>query len=82
MSFGALSLGAWKANPRSGTAGIDPYARAAIARNGELPVGTGDGIRFTASVDDSGRPLDGRCDVVDVQRVINASLGQTCRTGP
>ena len=35
-----------------------------IARNGELPVGTGDGIRFTASVDDSGRPLDGRCDVM------------------
>jgi hypothetical protein len=64
MSFGALSLGAWKANPRSGTAGIDPYARAVIARNGELPVGTGDGIRFTASVDDSGRPLDGRCDMV------------------
>jgi hypothetical protein len=64
MSFGALALGAWKANPRSGTSGIDPYARAGIARNGELPVGTGDGIRFTASVDDSGRPLDGRCDVV------------------
>ena len=64
MSFGALSLGAWKANPRSGTSGIDPYARAAIARNGELPVGTGDGIRFTARVDDAGRPLDGRCDVV------------------
>jgi hypothetical protein len=64
MSFGALSLGAWKANPRSGTSGIDPYARAVIARNGELPVGTGDGIRFTASVDDSGRPLDGRCDLV------------------
>jgi hypothetical protein len=64
MSFGALALGAWKANPRSGTSGIDPYARAVIARNGELPVGTGDGIRFTASVDDSGRPLDGRCDVL------------------
>jgi hypothetical protein len=24
---------------------------------------------------------NGRCDVVDVQRIVNASLGQTCRTG-
>jgi hypothetical protein len=64
VSFGGLSLGSWKANPRRGTAGIDPYARAIIARNGELPIGTGDGITFTANVDDTGRPLDGRCDVV------------------
>ena len=64
LSFGALALGAWTAYPRNGTVGIDPYARAAIARNGELPVGLGDGIAFTASVDDEGRALDGRCDVV------------------
>jgi len=64
LSFGALSLGAWKAYPRHGTVGIDPYARAAIARNGELPVGLGDGIAFSASVDDDGRALDGRCEVV------------------
>ncbi len=63
VAFGALSLGAWKAYPRSGTVGIDPYARAAIARNGELPIGIGDGISFTAAVDDAGHPLDGRCDV-------------------
>ena len=64
LSFGALALGAWKGYPRNGTVGIDPYARAAIARNGELPVGLGDGIAFTAAVDDDGHPLDGRCDVV------------------
>jgi len=63
LGFGALSLGAWTAYPRSGTAGIDPYARAAIARTGELPIGIGDGIAFTATFDDSGHPLDGRCDV-------------------
>jgi hypothetical protein len=63
LAFGSLSLGAWKAFPRSGTPGIDPYARAAIARNGELPVGLGDGIAFTATVDDEGRALDGRCEV-------------------
>jgi len=64
LSFGALELGAWKGYPRNGTTGIDPYARAVIARNGELPVGSGDGVTFTAAADDSGRPLDGRCDVV------------------
>ena len=64
LSFGALELGAWKGYPRNGTVGIDPYARAVIARNGELPVGSGDGVAFTAAVDDDGRPLDGRCDVL------------------
>lgn len=64
LSFGALELGAWKGYPRNGTTGIDPYARAAIARNGELPVGSGDGVAFTAGADDDGRTLDGRCDVV------------------
>ena len=64
LSFGALELGAWKGYPRNGTIGIDPYARAAIARNGELPVGSGDGVAFSTAVDDDGFALDGRCDVV------------------
>lgn len=64
LSFGALELGAWRGFPRNGTVAIDPYARAVIARNGELPVGSGDGVAFTAAADDDGRPLDGRCDVV------------------
>ena len=64
LSFGSLALAPWTAYPRNGTVGIDPYARAAVARNGELPIGLGDGIAFTAATDDNGRPLDGRCDVV------------------
>jgi hypothetical protein len=64
LSFGALELGAWKGYPRNGTTGIDPYARAVIARNGELPVGSGDGVAFATGTDDDGRALDGRCDVV------------------
>ena len=62
--LGTLTIGAWTARPRTGTADIDPYARAAIARSGELPIGTGDGIAFSATADDAKRPLDGRCDVV------------------
>lgn len=41
-----------------------PYSRASIARSGELPVGTGDGVAFSANTDDRKKPLDGRCDVV------------------
>ena len=63
-AFGAISIGAWTAWPRTGTADIDPYARAAVARNGELPIGSGDGVAFFASTDDRRRPLDGRCDII------------------
>ena len=60
-AFGAITIGAWTAWPKTGTADIDPYARAAIARSGELPIGSGDGVAFFASSDDAGRALDGRC---------------------
>lgn len=63
-AFGAITIGAWTAWPKTGTPGVDPYARAAIARNGELPIGSGDGVAFFASADDTGRQLDGRCDVI------------------
>lgn len=62
--IGALTIGAWTARPRTGTADVDPYSRATIVRNGELPIGTGDGVAFTASTDDKKKALDGRCDVV------------------
>jgi len=62
--FGTLKIGAWMARPKTGTSDVDPYSRATITRNGELPVGTGDGITFIASTDDKGRTLDGRCDVL------------------
>jgi len=62
--LGTLTIGAWTARPRIGTVDVDPYSRATITRNGELPIGTGDGIAFTANADDKKKPLDGRCDVV------------------
>src|SRR5262249_5679799 len=62
--FGTLHIGAWTARPKTGTADIDPYSRAAIARSGALPVAIGDGVAFVARTDDSGRTLDGRCDMV------------------
>lgn len=62
--IGALTIGPWTARPRTGTADVDPYSRATIVRNGELPIGTGDGVAFTATTDDKKKALDGRCDVV------------------
>ncbi len=64
VAFGALTIGAWTARPKTGSVDIDPYARAIIARSGELPTGTGDGVAFTATTDDTGEPLDGRCSFI------------------
>lgn len=63
-AFGPLTIGSWTAWPKTGTIDADPYARASIARIGRLPTALGDGVSFTASADDSGRQLDGRCDVI------------------
>jgi hypothetical protein len=63
VSYGGVTVGAWTAWPKNGTPGVDPYSRAMLARSGELPVGSGDGVTFYARTDDSGRPFDGRCDV-------------------
>jgi hypothetical protein len=63
-AYGGVTIGAWTAWPKNGTPGIDPYARAIVARTGELPVGSGDGVAFYARTDDAGTALDGRCDVV------------------
>lgn len=61
-AYGGVTIGAWTAWPKVGTPGIDPYARAMVARSGELPVGSGDGVAFHARSDDTAQPLDGRCD--------------------
>jgi len=64
VNVGTIKIGPWTARPKTGTSDIDPYSRASVARSGELPVGTGDGMMFTATTDDTGRRLDGRCDVI------------------
>src|SRR3974390_382639 len=61
VAFGSLTVGAWTAWPKSGSVEIDPYARAIIARSGELPTGMGDGVAFYARTDDAGDNFDGRC---------------------
>jgi hypothetical protein len=64
VPFGSLTIGSWTTWPKTGTVNIDPYARASIARTGELPMSSGDGVAFYAWTDDDGRSLEGRCDVI------------------
>ncbi len=59
--FGAVNVGAWTAWPQEGSTDADPYSLAMLARTGELPLGAGEGLSFTATRDSSGAPLRGRC---------------------
>ena len=58
--FGAVRAGPWIGFPRAGDAG-DPYARAAYARSAEIPLGSGEGLSFSARTDDADTPLRRRC---------------------
>ena len=59
--FGAVRSGAWVTWPEAGSPKADPYVRAVYARDGRVPLATAVGLRFLATADDEGRPLDGRC---------------------
>jgi hypothetical protein len=59
--FGAVTVGAWTAWPSAGSADADPYSLAVLARNGEVPLGAGEGLTFTAETTTDGEALDGRC---------------------
>ncbi|WP_298355496.1 DUF1214 domain-containing protein [Rhodoblastus sp.] len=60
--FGAVRLGAWTSWPQVGDSDIDPYARASLAVDGALPLGSREGVVLIATTDDEGAPLDARCD--------------------
>lgn len=60
--FGAVTVGGWTAWPQEGSAEADPYTLAMLARTGEVPLGAGEGLAFTATKDAAGQSLDGRCD--------------------
>lgn len=64
MGFGIVEVGPWTYRPRIGTTEIDPYARAMLARTGELPLGAAEGVTFIARADSSGAPFDPGCDYV------------------
>lgn len=62
LPVGGLAIGPWRATPDIGGLDADPYLHGRIARTGEAPLASGDGLTFTALADDDGRPLDAACD--------------------
>ena len=58
---GSVTVSAWTAYPVAGTPAADPYTKAHIARNGELPLGAGEGLTFSASRDSAGDAITGAC---------------------
>src|SRR5882724_3279963 len=69
--FGRVIVEGWTAWPNAGSESADPYSIAMLARTGEVPLGAGEGIAFTAETDKDGRPLSGRCDY----RIVGQTLG-------
>ncbi|MGB8278588.1 MAG: DUF1214 domain-containing protein [Methylovirgula sp.] len=64
VSFDEAKAGPWTRWPKSGSMEIDPYAHAMLARSGELPLGTAEGLSFFAWSDSAGETLRASCDYV------------------
>lgn len=64
VSFDEVKAGPWIRWPKNGSMAIDPYARAMLARSGELPLGTAEGLSFLARTDSTGGTLRANCDYV------------------
>ncbi|MEL6946796.1 MAG: DUF1214 domain-containing protein [Pseudomonadota bacterium] len=59
--FGSLTIDGWTAWPQVGSANADPYTRAKVAANAEVPLGAAEGIAFHIRLDDQQRPLRRDC---------------------
>jgi hypothetical protein len=72
--FGDVVVGPWGAWPSAGGPDADPYSVALLARTGEVPLGAGEGLAFTATHDSAGDLLSGRCDYMVEGRTPPARL--------
>lgn len=59
--IGALSVRGWVAYPEAGSPDADPYSKARVSREADLPLGRAEGIPFTAEQDSGGEPLRRNC---------------------
>jgi len=57
----ADAIGAWTTGRDFGTAGASGYTRAVVALRGLLALPATEARYYNASIDDGGRPLDGKC---------------------
>ncbi len=59
--FQAVTVGAWEAYPKAGTAEADPYSVAIYTRGTVIPLASGEGLALVARNDSSGGLLDPTC---------------------
>lgn len=59
--IGAVSVRGWVAYPEAGSPTADPYSKARVAREADLPLGRAEGIPFTATQDTGGARLRREC---------------------
>lgn len=60
--FDSVKAGPWRGLPQVPATGGDPYARAAISRSGQAPLGAAEGLAFAATLDSAGAKLVAACD--------------------
>lgn len=61
ISFDQQHKGIWLFVPRAGAPDMDPYRRARVFVEGELPLAAGEGFALRATLDSEGQALDGQC---------------------
>ncbi|OXS99458.1 hypothetical protein B7H23_15000 [Notoacmeibacter marinus] len=71
-ALGALNVGKWVAYPEAGTDRADPYTRARIARNADLPLAPAEGLVFSRRLDEADRPLRAGCQYLLAGRLPSA----------
>lgn len=59
--FGTLIIGQWTAWPLAGSVNADPYSKAKVAADGDVPLGAAEGLAFHARHDRRGNPLQRNC---------------------
>lgn len=59
--FDSVTADGWTAWPSEGSPDADPYSLAMLSRTGEMPLGSGEGLSFTALRDADGALLSGQC---------------------
>ncbi len=72
--FGALSAGQWTAWPKAGSVSADPYSKAKVAADGDVPLGAAEGLTFQARTDRQGERLLRQCQYMITGKTPRARL--------
>jgi hypothetical protein len=82
FGFDRVQAGPWRGIPPVPATGGDPYARAAVSRSGQAPLGSAEGLGFTATTDSSGAKLNASCDYRISGAMPSARFWTLTVTGP